>query len=86
MTGQKIYIIVFFVLLAEILNTVGQFLFKKTANSIQAPQLSRLKSYGLFFHKVLRSVWIWLGLAMMAAGLVVCSRLFHRGNSVLCTQ
>ena len=71
MTAQKIGAIVFFVLLAEILNNMSQFLFKKTANSIQAPQLSHLKSYGPFFHKVLRSVWIWLGLGVMAVGLVV---------------
>ncbi len=71
MTVEKISTIIFFVLLAEILNTIGQFLFKKTANSIQAPQLSHLRSYGLFFHKVLKSVWIWLGLGMMAVGLIV---------------
>ncbi len=71
MTAQKIGAIVFFVLLAQIFNMVGQFLFKKTTNNIQPPRLSHMKSYGPFFHKVLRSGWVWIGLGMTAVGLVI---------------
>jgi len=71
MSPQKIGIIIILVLLAETLNAGGQFLFKKTINKINPPDIKNLKSSSLFFKKILMSVWVWLGLVVIAAGLGV---------------
>ncbi len=80
MTARTVGLIIFLVLFSEILNVAGQFLFKKIVNKIRTPNLKNLQSYGRFFREVLMSKWIWLGLAMMTAGLGVWLMALSEGD------
>ena len=61
---------ILYVLIAEIWNTAGQLLFKKSANAFPAVQGRNLRAYGIFFKNVIRHPGILLGLSSMAVGLV----------------
>jgi drug/metabolite transporter (DMT)-like permease len=61
---------VLYVLIAEIWNTIGQLLFKKSANAFPAVQKGDLRTYGIFFKNVILRPGILLGLLSMAIGLV----------------
>ena len=61
---------ILYVLIAEIWNTIGQLLFKKSANAFPAVQKGGLRTYGIFFKDVIRRPGILLGLLSMAIGLV----------------
>lgn len=61
--------VLWLVLLAEIWNTAGQILFKKSANALEAPHLKNLQSYLSFLKSVFSMPAIWLGLGAMGLGL-----------------
>lgn len=58
------------VLMAEIWNTAGQLLFKKSANAFPAMQGGGLRAYGIFLKDVIRRPGILLGLFCLAVGLI----------------
>jgi drug/metabolite transporter (DMT)-like permease len=59
------------VLLAEFCNTIGQTLFKKSANTFELPPKKTVRAFLRFFGKVFTTPWIWLGLGAMGMGLLV---------------
>jgi len=59
------------VLVAEILASWGQILFKKSANSLEAYELHRLEGHAAFVRDVLSEPKIWSGMLAMTASLVV---------------
>jgi drug/metabolite transporter (DMT)-like permease len=61
---------ILFVLIAEIWNTAGQLLFKKSANAFPAVKGGSLKAYGAFLKDVIRRPGILLGLFCLAVGLI----------------
>lgn len=61
---------ILYVLIAEIWNTAGQLLFKKSANAFPAVQGRGLRAYRIFFKNVVRRPGILLGLSSMAIGLI----------------
>ena len=61
---------ILYVLIAEVWNTAGQLLFKKSANAFPAMQEKSFKAYGIFFKNVIRRPGILLGLSSMAVGLI----------------
>ncbi|MFH1208871.1 MAG: EamA family transporter [Candidatus Omnitrophota bacterium] len=61
---------ILYVLIAEVWNTAGQLLFKKSANTFPAVQGESLRAYGIFFKNAIRHPGILLGLSSMAVGLV----------------
>ena len=63
--------IIFLIVIAEIWNTAGQILFKKTANAIDRPHLKTFGSYVGFIQKAFGMPGVWLGLGSMGIGLVV---------------
>ena len=63
--------LVFLVLIAEVFNTIGQVLFKKSTNVFEKPHLGTFRSYLDFVKKILSMKTIWLGLGAMTVGLIV---------------
>jgi drug/metabolite transporter (DMT)-like permease len=61
---------IFFVLIAEIWNTAGQLLFKKSANALPPIQGGNLRDYGDFLKVVIGRPGILLGLVCLAMGLI----------------
>ncbi len=61
---------VFWVLLSELWNTLGQVLFKKSTNRLSFAHEKSLKSYLDFLTQVIGQPRILLGLLAMAAGLI----------------
>ncbi len=61
---------ILYVLMAEIWNTAGQLLFKKSANAFPAMQGGSLRAYGVFLKDVIRRPGILLGLFCLAIGLI----------------
>lgn len=61
---------ILYVLIAEIWNTAGQLLFKKSANAFPAAQGGGLRAYGIFLKNVVRRPGILLGLFCLAVGLI----------------
>ena len=59
-----------FILLAEVWNTVGQVLFKKSTNALNFNHGKGVKSYVHFLVQVVRQPGIALGLLAMTGGLV----------------
>lgn len=59
-----------YVLMAEIWNTTGQLLFKKTANAFSSTPGTDWRAYGTFFKNVLHRPGILLGLVCHAVGLI----------------
>lgn len=59
------------VVVAEILATLAQILFKKSANLLDTYELHKLKGHTTFIHDVLSERRIWMGLVAMAASLIV---------------
>ena len=59
------------ILLSEIGHTVGQILFKKSANRLGDTGFSDIKSYGAFIGKVIRIPNIWLGFLCLGTGVVL---------------
>lgn len=58
------------VLMAEIWNTAGQLLFKKSANALPILPGARWRDYGVFLKKVIRLPGILMGLGCLAIGLI----------------
>lgn len=63
--------VILLVLIAETCGVGAQLLFKKNTNKLETPSLRQVHSYWNFAGKVLTLPGIWLGLFLMAAGLVV---------------
>jgi len=61
---------IFCVLIAEIWNTAGQLLFKKSANVLPAMEGRSLRAYGVFLKEVAHRPGILLGLFCLAVGLI----------------
>lgn len=61
---------ILYVLIAEIWNTAGQLLFKKSANAFPAMQEKSLRAYGIFLKNAICRPGILLGLFSMAVGLI----------------
>ena len=61
--------LILIVLVSEIMAAMGQILFKKATNSVHAPHLKDIKSYGFFLKKILAKPQTWAGFALMTAGL-----------------
>jgi drug/metabolite transporter (DMT)-like permease len=61
---------ILYVLMAEIWNTAGQLLFKKSANALPPVAGSNWKAYGIFLKDVIRRPGILLGLFCLAVGLI----------------
>lgn len=61
---------ILYVLMAEIWNTAGQLLFKKSANALPPVAGSGWKAYGIFFKDVVHRPGILLGLFCLAVGLI----------------
>ena len=61
---------ILYVLMAEIWNTAGQLLFKRSANAFPPLQGRNWRSYGIFLKDVIRHPSILLGLLCMAIGLI----------------
>ena len=59
------------VLLGESFTALGQILYKKNTNRLEAHSLKNMRSYFTFIKDVLRLPGIWLGLLSMAVGLIV---------------
>jgi drug/metabolite transporter (DMT)-like permease len=58
-------------MISESCNTLGQIFFKKSANRLAEPSLKGLGAYTRFLGDVFRVPYIWIGLGLMGAGLVV---------------
>ena len=58
------------VLMAEIWNTAGQLLFKKSANALPLMPKAGWRTYGTFLKDVIRRPGILLGLFCLAIGLI----------------
>ena len=58
------------VLMAEVWNTTGQLLFKKSANALPLTPGAGRKAYGIFLKEVIRRPSILLGLTCHAVGLI----------------
>jgi drug/metabolite transporter (DMT)-like permease len=56
--------------MAEIWNTAGQLLFKKSANALPILPGARWRDYGVFLKKVIRLPGILMGLGCLAIGLI----------------
>jgi undecaprenyl phosphate-alpha-L-ara4N flippase subunit ArnE len=61
---------ILFVLMAEIWNTTGQLLFKKTADALPTESGAGWGAYGIFLKNVIRQPAILLGLFCHAVGLI----------------
>lgn len=61
---------ILYVLVAEIWNTAGQLLFKKSANAFPTVQEGGLRTYGIFLKNVIRQPGILLGLFCLGIGLI----------------
>ena len=72
--------IVFFILFAEIWNTVGQIFFKKAANRLQAPTLKNIKSYLAFLTQTFKMPGIWLGLGSLTLGILLWLMALAQGD------
>ena len=67
-----------YVLMAEIWNTAGQLLFKRSANAFPPMHGGDWRVYGNFLKDVIQRPGILLGLLSMAVGLVFGSRRLAR--------
>ncbi len=61
---------ILYVLIAEIWNTAGHLLFKKSANTLSPTPKAGWGAYGIFLKDVLHRPGILLGLLSMAVGLI----------------
>ena len=61
--------ILFFILSAELFNSFGQILFKKSSNICAPSDLNSLNAAFGFLIKVVAVPWIWIGLGLMTVGL-----------------
>jgi uncharacterized membrane protein len=59
------------VLLGESFTALGQILYKKNTNRLEAHSLNSMRSYFVFMKDVLLLPGIWLGLLSMAIGLII---------------
>ena len=59
------------VLVAEILASWGQILFKKSANALETYELHRLEGHAAFVRDVLTEPKVWSGMLAMTASLIV---------------
>jgi drug/metabolite transporter (DMT)-like permease len=62
--------ILLLVLLAEILTAGGQVCLKRTANRLEAHDLSRMSAHARFLSNVFSTPTLWVAFALMAIGLV----------------
>ena len=63
--------VLFIILFSEISHTVGQILFKKSANQLEEARPNNLRSYGAFIARVIRIPSIWLGFFWLGVGVVL---------------
>ena len=61
---------ILYVLIAEMWNTAGQLLFKKSTNAFPAVQGGSVRAYGIFLKDVVRRPGILMGLFCLAVGLI----------------
>lgn len=62
---------VLLILFAEVWNTVGQILFKKSTNAFGTKKLRGVSEHTRFIKDIVRKPAIWAGLIMLGIGLVV---------------
>lgn len=72
--------IIFLVLLASLLNSSGQILFKKASNLCGPTHLSGSQTYFNFFKKVFTVPWLWFGFALMALALLTWLLAISKGQ------
>jgi len=72
--------ILWIVFLSEVLNTAGQTLFKKSADTFELPHTRNAGVFFRFFGQVFSSASIWLGLGAMGLGLLVWFFAMSRGD------
>jgi len=63
--------IILIILFGELWGTAGQVLFKRSVNSLEAPDLRSFKSYLAFARDILRMPAVWSGFGMIGIGVAI---------------
>ncbi len=72
--------LLFFVLSAEILASIGQILFKKSANSIETYDLRKMDTHIRFLKDIFTKPLVWVGFVFMVISLVLWLVALSQGN------